>query len=74
MDASLLELSKHFVTESDLRDVAINGLRIQGKTVEKHVKDNTKDITSAAYKCFREWLNTQPNVLTARENMNSALD
>ena len=74
MDASLLELSKQFVTELDLRDVAIRGLGIQGNTVEKHVKDNPSSITSAAYTCFREWLTTQPNITIARENMNRALD
>ena len=74
MDASLWKLSKNFVAESDLRDVALNGLQMSGNTVEKHIKDNQKDITSAAYKCFREWLSTQPNITMARENMNMALD
>ena len=74
MDTSLLELSKHLVSESDLRDVAITGLGIKRYIVGKHITDNPKDITSAAYKCFVEWLNTQPNLSKARENMNIALD
>ena len=74
IDASLWKLAKHLVTESDLRDVALNGLQIPGNTVEQHIKNNQKDITSAAYSCFREWLSTQPTFATARGNMNRALD
>ena len=74
MDAALLELSRLFVSESDLLDVAFRGLEIQDNTVKKHINDNAKDINLAAYKCFREWLNKQPNTDTAQENIKTALD
>ena len=69
-----MELSKRFHTESDLRDVAIRGLKIRSNIVDKYIIDNPNSITFAAYLCFRDWLNTQPNVTIARKNMNAALD
>ena len=74
MDASLWEFSKHFVAESDLRDVALNGLQMSGNTVEKHIKDNPNEITAAAYSLFNEWLVRQENAAEASINMNRALD
>ena len=74
IENSLLELSKDFATESDLRDVAIKGLEIPSRQVEKHIKGNNNDINAAAYNLFREWLHTQEDLEVARDNMNKALE
>ena len=74
MDASLLELSKHINEELDLLDVTVIGLGMRQDIVQKHLKDNSKSITIAANKCFREWWSGMPDITSARNRMNEALE
>ena len=73
-DQKILELSEHFTNKQDLRDVAIKGLKIAGKTVSKHIQNNSNNINDAAYTLFQEWRNTQENVNIAYDKMRQALE
>ena len=73
-DQKILELSEHFTSKQDLRDVAIKGLKIPGKTVSKHIQNNQNNINDAAHALFQEWRDTQKNMNTAYDKMHQALE
>ena len=72
-EKKLFELSKQFVSISDLREVGITGLNMPSHSVERHIRDSPNRLTSAAYSVLREWFIQQPDVETARKNMEKAL-
>ena len=73
-DSKILELSKQFTTQLNLRDVAIKGLNISSRTVERHIQNNQNRITEAAYCLFQEWRDSQENLNTAYDKMYQALE
>ena len=72
-DVSLLDLSKQFVSKTDIRDLAIKGLLMPLSKVESHINNNLTDINSAAYDILRNWRTTQSNDEMARKNLTEAL-
>ena len=73
LDVALWELSRKFVYESDLREVALKGLGVSADCVEKHIKNTQNDVTSASYDLFKEWKNRQPDTKSAGHRMKEAL-
>ena len=73
-DDKILELSKLFNNQQDLRDVAIGGLKIPSKTVEKHMHNNQFRMNEAAFCLFQEWLDNQTSPKIAFETMCQALE
>ena len=73
MDVALWELSRKFVYESDLREVALKGLGVSADCVEKHIKSKQNDITSASYNLFREWFKKLSDTKSAGHTMKEAL-
>ena len=74
IDARLFKLSGRFTSKFDLCDVAVRGLGIPGDTVERHIKRNPDDITSAPYDVFRGWVQTQQDHEVASTKINQALE
>ena len=70
----MLDLPKEIIAPSDVRDLAIKGLGMDGNKVEIHIKSNLSDITSAAYSLLREWRATQQDSRTAYAKLIEALD
>ena len=70
----ILDLSKLLVTPSDLREVAIKGLNMEGNKVEIHIKSNQNEITSVGYNLLREWRDTQQDSRMAYAKLIEALD
>ena len=73
-DAKLFELSQKFTDSHDLRDFALNGLKMNGDTVERHIKKSPNDITSAAYTLFREYVQKHKNKEIAITEIKLALE
>ena len=59
MEAGLLELSRCIASKDDLVNLAMKGLDIRYRIVQKHLNDNPSSINTAAEKCFFEWLKNQ---------------
>ena len=54
-----MKLSKRFTNSSDLRDIALLGLKLEGYTFDATLYNNDKDIQEAAYKTLQEWAKRQ---------------
>ena len=54
--------------------MSVRGLGIPGDTVEKHIKRNPDDITSATYNVLKEWAQTQPDHEVASTKIDEALE
>ena len=70
----IVDLSTLIVTLVDLREIAINGLEIEGIKVQRHINNNPGDITSAAYNLLKEWRDTRQDFITAYMKLSEALD
>ena len=66
-------LSKKFTNVSDLRDVAVLGLKLEGSTFDTTVYNNDKDIQETAYKTFQGWAKRQKNDKKAYTKLLKAL-
>ena len=49
----LFELSEHIISETDLRNLANNGLKVKEHVIEKHI-DTEKNIPVAAHKVLKD--------------------
>ena len=73
MDAHLSLFTKRITNESDLCNVAIDGLGIDADNVKAHTNDNSKSINTAAYNVFKDWLSTCRDEESAREKIKNGL-
>ena len=72
-DVHVLELAQKFTNMSDLRTLALIGLKLKGYSVDATLHDNDKAIQEAAYKVLQEWIKRQKNKQKAYTKLLAAL-
>ena len=70
---ALFDLSQSIVKKSHLRTLGIKGLHIANEKIEKQLRNNENDVTSAAYELLLEWRNALPNARIALKIICEAL-
>ena len=72
-DEQLLNLSTHITNISDLRKIAVAGLRMKEYVVDSKISNHTNDMESAAYSVLKTWRNSQENRAEAYKKLRAAL-
>ena len=72
-DRHVWELAKKFTNVSDLRTLALTGLKLKGRTFDAKMYNNERDIWEAANKILQEWCQTQEYKHEAYEKLSKAL-
>ena len=72
-DAMMLKLSKKINTESDLRDLAIQGLAVSGDDLSRSLYKYPNDINGAAYDVLKAWRRKFQTGAAARLELREAL-
>ena len=60
-DRHVWKLAQKFTKVSDLRTLALNGLKLEGCTIDAKMYNNERDIREAANKILQEWCKGQEN-------------
>ena len=67
----MLKLSEYFDNERDLITLAVSGLKMDARKVNKHL--NKRDITISAFEVLNEWYKSQPDAVVAYDSLCQAL-
>ena len=67
------ELAQKFANVSELRTLALKGLKLKGCTFNAKMYNNERDIWEAAYKVLQEWCKGQKNKHKAYTKLLKAL-
>ena len=72
-DRHVLTLSRELTKVSELRHLGLNGLKLEGNTIDTILNNNERDIGEAAYKILQEWCQRQKNEHKAYTKLLKAL-
>ena len=72
-DQGLWSLSTKFTSNADLKKLAIFGLKMDSHVVEKHIKNEKGDISSAAHKVLQDWRKSKESDKVAGNELWEAL-
>ena len=72
-DRHVWKLAQKFTNVSDLRTLALNGLDLEGYTIDATMYNNDKAIQEASYKVLQTWVQSQADMQIAYTNLVTAL-
>ena len=72
-DVMLLSLSKQIPTDSDVWTLGLQGLKLKGCMIQRHLTNYKHDITDAAYHMLVQWRHSQTDDHVAYRNICYAL-
>ena len=64
-DTRISRLSRKLTTQSDVRKLGIEGLRLESEDVDRHISDHKNDIATAAYHIIYDWRKSKDNLTIA---------
>ena len=73
-DSMILSLSQHITDETEVRNLATNGLGMEEHIVDKHVNTRKPDMTLAAQDIIKVWRNKIGNSKIAYTRLCDALN
>ena len=68
-----MTLSQSITKKFDLRKLALHGLNMKSSEIERHLANESYDISEAAYQLLVEWRNSQDDECTAYIKIQNAL-
>ena len=72
-DQGLWSLSNKITSDAELKNLAISGLKMDDRLVEKHINNEKGDISSAAHKVLQDWRKSIENPRVAYNQLYEAL-
>ena len=72
-ESMLQKLPEKITEEGELRALGLIGLGMKAEQIDRHLKDNQRDIRSAVFKVLMEWRTSQSDLTIAYEKMRDGL-
>ena len=73
VDDKFWRICSKITNTTELRKLAVTGLKIPGHTIDSHLQNNSRDIASATYEVLKEWANSKDTKEVAYRELIEAL-
>ena len=73
VEAKFWKISSKITNTTELRKLAVTGLRIPGHIIDRHLQNNSTDISSAAHAVLTEWAKSKETPQAAYRELVQAL-